>query len=331
MRLGVVVGLLALGLVVVMAVATGAMSSAVTGTGAVSTQAQKLGCEASVGPFTGSGDGAAKAKDLNREQRANVALIISIGKQRHLDPLAWQIEIQAAMTESGLRNLDHGDRDSLGLFQMRPSQGWGTREQVTNPTYEINKFYDVLLGVSGWQDMTPGRAAQAVERSAFPDRYRRFTAMGATLIKHVGDVSDPTGCGPSAGNSLPAPSAAAQQALDFALNQLGKPYVWGAEGPDAYDCSGLVQTAYESAGVKLDRVANDQFTDGAYLPVRDAQPGDLLFWAFDTSNPVTIHHVALYLGDDKIVEAPQTGVPVRVRKIDWKSTQLMSQAVRPGV
>lgn len=329
MRLGLLVGILALGLVVVMAVTTGAMSSVVAG-GEVRSS-QDLGCEASVGPFTGSGDGAAQASELDQQQRANVALIISVGRQRHLDPLAWQVAVQAAMTESGLRNLEHGDRDSLGLFQMRPSQGWGTAEQVTDPTYEANKFYDVLLTVHGWQNMTPGNAAQRVERSAFPQRYQHWTAMGAALVEHLGDVSDPTGCGPSAGDRLPAPTPAAQQAVDFAMDQLGKPYVWGAEGPDAFDCSGLVMRAYQAAGTKLQRVANDQFHDGAYLPVSEAQPGDLLFWAFDTSNPVTIHHVAIYLGNDTIVEAPQTGIPVRKRKVDWDGKQLMPQAVRPGV
>lgn len=329
MRLMMVAGSLALAFVLVMAVMTGAMSSTVSGSRTVATQ--NLGCEASVGPFSGSGDGSARAGQLDQQQHANAALIISIGKERDLDPLAWQIAIQAAMTESGLRNVHHGDRDSQGLFQMRPSQGWGTEEQVTTPSYAINKFYDVLLGLHGWRDQAPGFVAQRVERSAFPDRYKQWTAMAAALIGGLGDVSDPTGCGPSAGNRLPAPSGAAADAVDFALDQLGDPYVWGAEGPDAYDCSGLVQTAYSSAGVKLERVANDQFGDGAHLPVRDAKPGDLLFWAHDTANPVTIHHVAIYLGDGKIVEAPQTGIPVRVRKIDWNGPELMPQAVRPGV
>lgn len=328
MRLVVIGGLLGVALLVVIAAGTGMLTS--LGAGAAAVPLQPLGCQANLGPFPGGGDGAASAAQLTSEQRGNAAMIISIGQQRHLPPLAWQVAIQAAMTESGLRNINYGDRDSLGLFQMRPSQGWGTAAQVTDPVYEINKFYDVLQGVPGWRHQLPGDTAQDVERSAFPDRYHEWSAMAAVLIERNGQVADPTGCGAPAGDLLPA-SSAAGAAIQFALAQQGKPYVWGAEGPDAFDCSGLTMRAYQSAGILLDRVSRDQFHDGAYLPARQAQPGDLLFWAYDPSDPGTIHHVAIYLGNNQIVEAPHTGVPVRTRTINWDSPQLVPQAVRPGV
>ncbi|MGH3436791.1 MAG: C40 family peptidase [Sciscionella sp.] len=327
MRLAMVAGVLAVALLIVVTVSTGMMTSMAGGSEPA--PVQNLACEASLGPFTGNG--ASDAAKLTAEQRGNAALIISIGKQRHLPPLAWQVALQAARTESGLRNLTYGDRDSLGLFQMRPSQGWGTTAQVTDPAYEINKFYDVMQAVPGWQSQDPGDTAQAVERSAFPGRYRRWAPMAASLLRSVGKVSDPTGCGQSAGNLLPSPGGAAGTAIQFALSQRGKPYVWGAEGPNAYDCSGLVERAYQAAGVTLERTSRQQFHDGAYLPVRQAQAGDLLFWATDPSNPATIHHVAIYLGNDEIVEAPETGVPVRTRAVNWDSGQLVGQAVRPGV
>jgi cell wall-associated NlpC family hydrolase len=294
-----------------------------------------LTCNATLGPITAgpAGSGAGDAAKLNDDQRSNVALIISIGKDRQLPPLAWQVAIQAGMTESGLRNLDHGDRDSLGMFQMRPSMGWGTPAQVVDPHYSINKFYDVLVKVPNWEQQRPGESAQDVERSAFPDRYHKWEPMAAHLIGNVGLVPDPTGCGQGVGLLLPAPTAAAGAAIQWALTQQGKPYVWGASvnQQDSFDCSSLMLQAYRSAGVTLPRVSRQQYRAGAMLPVEQAQPGDLLFWGYDTSNPDTIHHVAMYLGDGKIVEAQQTGVPVHIRPVKWGEAELLAQAVRPGV
>jgi cell wall-associated NlpC family hydrolase len=234
------------------------------------------------------------------------------------------------MTESGLRNLHHGDRDSLGIFQMRPSMGWGTPAQVTDPPYQVNKFYDVLLGVPGWDQQRPGDAAQAVERSAFPDRYHKWAPMAVTLVQNLAHVVDAAGCGQGLGVLLP-PSQVAGAAIQFALGELGKPYVWGGTGPTSYDCSGLMLRAYQAAGIILDRVARDQYKDGAMLPVRTAQPGDLLFLADDPSNPATIHHVMMYLGGGKVVEAQQTGVPIHTRAFSFDEKELVPQAVRPGV
>lgn len=327
MRMAMLVAALAVALVVVMM--TTSLISSVVGPGGL--QARNLGCIATIGPLGDGGDGAAQATNLNEEQRRNAALIISIGKQRNLPTLAWQVALQAAMTESGLRNLGYGDRDSLGLFQMRPSQNWGTPAQVTDLVYEINKFYDVLNTVSNWQNQAPGDSAQDVERSAFPQRYHQWQYLAAALVKSLGQVADPTGCGAFNGKLLPAPTGAATAAIQFALAQLGKPYLWGATGPDTYDCSGLVLRAYQAAGVKLDRTSRDQFHNGAYLPVSQAQPGDLMFWAYDPSNPATIHHVAIYLGNNQIVEAPENGIPVRTHLTTFNSKELVPQAVRPGV
>lgn len=270
--------------------------------------------------------------DLDAEQRRNVELIIAIGKQRGLPPRAWQVAIQAGMTESRLRNLDYGDRDSLGIFQMRPSQGWGTPAQVTDPVYQINKFYDVLLQVPNWETRRPGDSAQAVERSAFPTRYHEWETLAVTAIDtHGGDVEAFTE--EHCDEDLPdvPPSQVAGRAIAFALAEVGKPYVWGAEGPHAYDCSGLMLRAYESAGVTLPRTSRQQYWAGTQLPVRAAQPGDLLFWAYDTSDPDSIHHVAMYLGNGRMVEAANPSVPLRTRTVSFDEKELMPLAVRPGV
>jgi peptidoglycan DL-endopeptidase CwlO len=335
MRGAVVVGALMVGVFTVV-LSTGAINTVVDHDRQADAARQAaLACNASLGPITSgpAGSGAFDASRLTDEQRGTVALIISIGKQRQLPPLAWQVAIQAGMTESGLRSLNYGDRDSLGIFQMRPSMGWGTPAQVTDPVYAINKFYDVLGGVPDWEQQRPGESAQDVERSAFPDRYHRWEAMAAHLIGDVGAVADPTGCGEGTGLLLPAPTAAAGGAIQWALSQQGKPYEWGAAitHQNSFDCSSLMLQSYRSAGVLLPRTSREQYRAGALLPVEQAQPGDLLFWAYDTSNPATIHHVAMYLGDGKIVEAQQTGVPVHVRPVSWTEGELVRQAVRPGV
>ncbi|MBV8993999.1 MAG: C40 family peptidase [Pseudonocardiales bacterium] len=268
--------------------------------------------------------------DLDSEQRAIVEQIVAIGKQRGLPPRAWQIAIQAGMTESRLHNLHYGDRDSLGIFQMRPSQGWGSVAQVTDPVYEINKFYDVLVRVPGWETQRPGDSAQDIERSAFPARYHQWEPLAVNVIGTVGGDVTPY-VRASCAAPLPAPSEVAGRAIQYALGEVGKPYVWGATGPNAYDCSGLMLRAYESAGVTLPRVARQQYWAGAQLPVRQAQPGDLLFWGYDTSNPDSIHHVAMYLGNGRMVEAANQTVPLRQRAVSFNEHELMPLAVRPGV
>nr|WP_042366935.1 C40 family peptidase [Streptacidiphilus neutrinimicus] len=91
------------------------------------------------------------------------------------------IALATALQESGLRNLAGGDRDSLGLFQQRPSQGWGTPAQIMDPVYASTSFYTHLLKVAGWQQLTLTEAAQAVQHSAYPDAYAKWQALAAAL------------------------------------------------------------------------------------------------------------------------------------------------------
>ena len=104
---------------------------------------------------------------LDPEQMNNARQIAAIGKQRGLGDNEIQIAIMTALAESEMKNINHGDRDSLGLFQQRPSQGWGSVQQVTDPNYSINKFYDALTKVN-YKNMTPWQAAQAVQKSFDP-------------------------------------------------------------------------------------------------------------------------------------------------------------------
>ncbi len=108
---------------------------------------------------------------LDSEQARNAATITAIADRRGLPARAASIAIATAMQESKLRNIDYGDRDSLGLFQQRPSQGWGTPTQIMDPVYSTNAFYDALVKIKGYETMVITEVAQKVQRSAFPDAY----------------------------------------------------------------------------------------------------------------------------------------------------------------
>jgi cell wall-associated NlpC family hydrolase len=121
-----------------------------------------------------------------------------------------------------------------------------------------------------------------------------------------------------AGGSLSAataPNALVARVIAAARTKLGDPYQWGGTGPDAYDCSGLTQFAYGQAGIALPRVASAQYFVGAHVGIGDLQPGDLLFWATDPSNPASIHHVAIYLGGGAMLAAPHTGDVVKIQPV----------------
>ncbi|WP_088316844.1 hypothetical protein [Kineosporia sp. R_H_3] len=127
--------------------------------------------------------------DLDPEQAGNAAVIASIAVRRGLPARAATIGIATAMQESKLRNIDYGDRDSLGLFQQRPSQGWGTPEQVQDPVYASNAFYDVLVKVEGYQSLPITDAAQKVQRSAYPSAYEQHEPEARALASALSGYS----------------------------------------------------------------------------------------------------------------------------------------------
>jgi cell wall-associated NlpC family hydrolase len=145
------------------------------------------------------------------------------------------------------------------------------------------------------------------------------------------------------GNPAPAgggSASAAQTAIDAAMRYLGTPYAWGgggSKGPSGgwaqgagivgFDCSGLTQYAYARAGISIPRNSRAQFSELPKVAASDLKAGDLVFWATNPSNPSTIHHVALYLGNGRIVHAPQTGDVVKVADMWWRE---YAGAVRPS-
>ncbi|MFD5076273.1 heavy metal transporter [Streptomyces sp. NPDC058371] len=128
---------------------------------------------------SGKDDGA--SYEFAPEQAANAATISAIGTSRGMPERAVTIALATALQESGLRNIDHGDRDSLGLFQQRPSQGWGTQQEILDPTYASGVFYEHLAKVPGYSRLPLTVAAQRVQRSGYPQAYAKHEP-DATLL-----------------------------------------------------------------------------------------------------------------------------------------------------
>jgi hypothetical protein len=123
-------------------------------------------------------------------QLANATTIYQVGQSLGLPEQAKVIAIATAMQESTLYNLDHGDRDSLGLFQQRPSQDWGTPQQIMDPVYSSTRFYQALARVPGWQHMMLYQAAQAVQRSGFPYAYQQWSTAAQYLAASISGALD---------------------------------------------------------------------------------------------------------------------------------------------
>ena len=131
--------------------------------------------------------------ELATDQAANAALIAAVAVRRGLPARAASIALATAMQESKLRNINHGDQagpDSRGLFQQRPSQGWGTTEQVMDPYYASNSFYSALLKVPGYQTLEITDAAQQVQRSAFPKAYAQHEVMARAFASALSGQTD---------------------------------------------------------------------------------------------------------------------------------------------
>ncbi|WP_418605804.1 hypothetical protein [Georgenia sp. SUBG003] len=193
---------------------------------------------------------------LDADQADNAALMAAIAVRRELPARGVTVAVATALQESKLRNIDYGDRDSVGLFQQRPSQGWGTVEQIMDPVYSTNAFYDVLVTVESWESKAVTEAAQDVQRSAFPDAYARHEGRGrafasaltghspATLVCHLDDVPEDDGAtagtaagtttedGPTAGGTTAAapalagtePAPTAPQRLAAVRDRLGRDF-----------------------------------------------------------------------------------------------------------
>ncbi|MFI8004689.1 C40 family peptidase [Streptomyces sp. NPDC086010] len=209
---GAVVGLFASGplLLAVPLVAIGASTtsaSCLTGgaqsvdTAAVAAQVKAM--------LNGGDKGAVSVPGLDdpADQVPNAKTIQATGVAMSVPTQGQVVALATALQESGLRNLPYGDRDSLGLFQQRPSQGWGTANEILDPVHSSAKFYEALQKVLGWQSLSVTQAAQAVQRSQFPDAYAKWEPLATALQTAIEPLLSKAG----SGSPGPSPSDTAVQ------------------------------------------------------------------------------------------------------------------------
>jgi cell wall-associated NlpC family hydrolase len=286
---------------------------------------------------------------LDKEQLMNAQTIVAVGRQAEVPAYGWVVAVATAMQESGLRNLDHGDRDSIGLFQQRAA--WGSDSQRMDAAASARMFYTGghqsqpgLTQIRGWESMSVAVAAQSVQRSAFPDAYAKWQALA---VRVVGDPSVLSAvC--TGGDGFVGDGSQGSNVFAAALRYLGTPYSWGGGGPNGpsagfgmgaetigFDCSSLAQYAWkQGAGLALPRVTNAQATATTHLP-RGAtlRAGDLLFFQNPGDPTGSYHHMGIYDGNGNMVHAPRTGKTVEVVHDVFRQPYYAAQfalATRPG-
>jgi cell wall-associated NlpC family hydrolase len=314
-----------LAFVVAVATLSGALSDSASSAAVATLEVAAQSCAIS-GPVVG----------LSSEQAGNAEVVVSVAMAGSGESTrAAQIAVMVALTESGLNDLgpQAGNLDSLGLFQQRASQGWGTAAQELDPAQATAMFVARLVRVPSWTSGVPWGVAQAVQRSAVADgsNYEANWTEAAQLLNGVlANGNAAGGCGqgvtggevgPAARHGLPVgyavpsgtpPSHAA--AVGFALAQLGKSYVWGAAGPASFDCSGLTMAAWASAGVALGHYTVTQSHQGQPVTAATLTAGDLVLTpGSDPPGPGLPGHVGIYLGDGLVLSAidPAEGVAVQ--------------------
>ncbi|MCZ1020352.1 C40 family peptidase [Streptomyces albulus] len=327
---------------------------------AVATQVESI--------LKGGGKGSVSVPGLDnpKEQIPNAKTILATGVAMKVPARGQIVALATALQESGLRNLDYGDRDSLGLFQQRPSQGWGTAQQVRDPVHASTKFYEGLLKVSGWQSMTIAQAAQAVQASGFPDAYAKWeslaTALQKTLTKNLsargtsdkdgtdvkpgapaggcGTGGDGSGFGPIPAGSVPkgykipadAPKSV-RTAVRWGLGQLGTPYQWGGNctDPRGQDPMGRCDcSSLMQASYKAGGVSLSRTT---YTQVKEgrAVSVDALKpgdLLFTRGSAAVPEHVGMFIGQGLILQAPKTGDVVKISTLaSWRPDILAARRV----
>ncbi len=359
---GGVVGILLLPCVALLGVATLISPSAAGSAGCLleagAPTVDALAVSGAIPPGLTSRNTRGQTVTLNQRQLQRAAAIIAVGKSQNIPARGQLIALMAAITESSLRALsntsahpisahipndgDGGDHDSLGLFQMRPSTGWGTVANLMDPVWSARAFYGGpngpnhgsprgLLDLDNWQSMDPGAAAQAVEVSAYPDRYAANQPVAEKILTTLTGVTLESGmCGPEVDVPANLPPGFPGAMIASATKQMGTPYVWGGgnlNGPTGggFDCSGLVlYAAYQASGgrIRLPHYSGAQIHEGRGIAFTDKEPGDLIFFSYPGAG--VPHHVAIYVGGNRILHAPHTGDHVRYGTINDFAGQIIT-------
>ncbi|MEV0636298.1 C40 family peptidase [Streptomyces sp. NPDC050619] len=293
--------------------------------------------------------------DLPAEQVPNAATIVAAGLSLAVPKKGQIVALATAMQESRLRNLNYGDRDSLGLFQQRPSQGWGSAQQIRDPVYASEQFYKHLLKVSGWQQMTVTQAAQAVQKSGYPDAYAQWENLATALQDAIaktfpggGDAdgkdadqgkkpsTGTTGCVPGQDGSgfgrIPEGSVPkgyaipkdadpkARKAIEWAMHQLGTLYQWGGSCTNSHGPDPMGRCDCSSLMQQAYAHADVTLTRTTYTQVNEGKavsPSQLEpgDLIFSRGTAARPEHVGMYMGEGLVIEAPRTTKPVRITPI----------------
>ncbi|MFI7359581.1 C40 family peptidase [Streptomyces avidinii] len=302
--------------------------------------------------LAGSGDVNVPGLSEPKKQIPNAKVIVATGIQKRVSARGQVVALATALQESTLINLDHGDRDSLGLFQQRPSQGWGTREQIMDPVYSSGKFYDGLVKIKDWEQMPVTVAAQKVQRSGFPDAYAKHEPLATALQQAIAPTLGAAPVGPLPGQpglgsgfgpgrcasqgggnvdfgkippgSLPEgyqiPATAPMEvktAIRWALGQLGTMYQWGGSCTNPHGSDPSERCDCSSLTQRAYGVAGKEITRTTYTQIHDgrAVPASAIApgdLLFARGTADAPEHVAMAIGYGYVVHAPRTGRPVSV-------------------
>jgi peptidoglycan DL-endopeptidase CwlO len=175
----------------------------------------------------------------------------------------------------------------------------------------------------GLEELARQRAAELAARKAAELRRRIAAREAAERAREAAEKAREREQAKKSGHKPPLPGGhdnggsrrGARAAIDFAMAQLGDMYLWGATGPSRWDCSGLTMGAWEAAGVQLPHYSVAQYEQIQHIDEDELRPGDLIFWATNPDDPNTIHHVAMYLGNGRMIHAPRTGQPVQIDSV----------------
>ncbi|OLZ72872.1 hypothetical protein AV521_07895 [Streptomyces sp. IMTB 2501] len=314
---GAVVGLFASGplllAVPILAIGAGTASASCStgGTQAVDTSAVAAQVKAIL---DGGGKGTVSVPGLDdpAEQIPNAKTIQATGVAMNIPVRGQIVALATALQESGLRNLTYGDRDSLGLFQQRPSQGWGTANEVLDPVHASTMFYEALEKVSGWHSLSVAQAAQAVQKSGFPEAYAKWEPLATALQQAIepllskagGTSPSPSPSGPDstasappstgggcmaggdgtdfgtippgavpAGYKVPADAPPkVQTAIRWALGQLGTPYQWGGSCTDSHGSDPMGRCDCSSLMQQSYKAAGVALSRTTYTQVKEGKP-----------------------------------------------------------
>ncbi len=301
-----------------------------------------------------------------KEQIPNAQKIQATGVALKVPARGQAVALATALQESGLQNLNYGDRDSLGLFQQRPSQGWGTSAQVRDPVHASTEFYEHLKKVPGWQSMTVAQAAQAVQASALPDAYAKWEPLATELQKALAHSLHPDGpetetakgdkplapgagdCGSEAGASfgviprgkvpkgykIPANAPKpVRRAIRWGLRQLGTRYQWGGSCAHAHDKDPMGRCDCSSlmqASYKVGGITLSRTTYTQVTEGKSVSPDRLEAGdlLFTEGSAARPEHVGMYIGHGLILQAPHTGDVVKISRLaEWRPSLLAARRV----